>query len=502
MNTHKFFCFGATALAVSFAHANTTQEEQARGGLDHERVAALVSQDQEVQTANEQAKAALVAKQPKQPTVIDASWTTDEVYQKLTENPQAFERMLMRTLAHGDAEALRVILPAYARYPQKDASAVDWGNALIALADGKTEEAVKGLRKVNAALPDVRLLRLQMASALYRNRQIKAAKDELQKLLRADNISPQEKTQITSYIDSINRLDKWNYGFNMSFVKDGNLDDSPPIGTTNAQGWKWTTPHEAGTGFKYSASADKRWSYDNQWFSTASLGLGGTHYWDNKKYNEVYANASVGIGRQTATSEIEFSPTLGKSWYGGGNATTNTNEKLKPYTKTVGAKLTAHKWLSPNLMYQHNTQYTDLKYQAPYSHNDGKVYSMNNGLLYAPNPKSYYSLGWNISKKDAVRPENSYRRSGVNFSWNNTWDKGIVTTASVGIASKKFTNQNFFGIKRHNHEYDLGLTVWKRDFSIFGLTPKLNLSKRQVQSNDAFEQKSSSDATISLSKTF
>lgn len=153
-------------------------------------------------------------------------------------------------------------------------------------------------------------------------------------------------------------------------------------------------------------------------------------------------------------------------------------------------------------MYQHNTQYTDLKYQAPYSHNDGKVYSMNNGLLYAPNPKSYYSLGWNISKKDAVRPENSYRRSGVNFSWNNTWDKGIVTTASVGIASKKFTNQNFFGIKRHNHEYDLGLTVWKRDFSIFGLTPKLNLSKRQVQSNDAFEQKSSSDATISLSKTF
>lgn len=501
--TFALSALSLSSLAFADYGSNTLEEKKALGGLDHQKALGTVAAEQEVvqagqaaQQATTEATQTAVARS----VAIDETWTTDEIYAKLEENPAAFEKLLLRSLAQSDAVALKVLLPAYDRYPYKDQSVIDWGSAILKLDEGKTAEAVAEFRKVNAALPDVRLLRLQMASALYRNKQTRAAKDELQKLLRAD-ISEKERNEITSYIDAINRQAKWNYNVNLSFVKDNNLDDNPKVGTTNEYGWQWTTPREEGTGAKYYVGADKRWLFDNKLFTSFSTGVGGTYYWDNKKYNDVYTHASVGLGYQTATGEIELAPSIGKSWYGGGSSSSE-NESLKSYTDSVGVRLSGHKWITPKFLYQHSTQFTDLKYKEPYSSNDGELYSMYNGIVYAPNAKGYYSAAWNLSKKDGARVNQSYERTGVTLGWQNTWSKGIVTNATLGIASKKYDSVNFWSIKRHNREYDLGLSIWKRDFSVFGLTPKLHLNATKVTSNDTFEEKSSADATVSLSKTF
>lgn len=433
---------------------------------------------------------------------IDPNWDVEQIYAYLEKNPQAFEDLLLRSISSTDVPALLILLPAYEKYPQKDQSVIDWGKALILLQAGEADKSVEIFRKINAALPNIRLLRLQMASALYQNKQINAAKNELEKLLR-EEMPESERQALIGYLESMKRLDKWSYNLSVSFVRDNNLEDAPPVGTkigNEHSSLTYTTPHESGTGLTYNLGADKKWSYDNKLFTSFSGGLGGTYYWDNKKYNDLYTSASVGVGYQNATSEIEIAPTISHSWYGGG--TGGNNDGLKSYTLSKGVRLSGLKWLTPNIMYQHSTQFTDLSYKAPYQHNDGDIYSMNNGILYAPNAKQYYSVYWNLSKKDGVRDSDSYERSGINVSWNNTWNKGFTTLATLGIASKKYDDINFAGITRHNREYNVGLSIWKRDFSIFKLTPRLNLSAKRVNSNYAFDEFSDANATIIFTKTF
>lgn len=436
-------------------------------------------------------------------TNIDANSSLEEVYALLEQNPQAFEELLLRSISASDAAALKVLLPAYERYPEKDPSVIDWGNALIALQNGETKKAVEMYRKINAALPNVRLLRLQMASALYQNRQVNAAKSELQKLLR-EEMPDSERKMLNDYIEVMKRANKWNFNANLSFVRDSNLEDAPPVGTKigdSTSNLTYTTPHEKGTGVNYGLSADKKWSYDNKLFTSFSAGVGGTYYWDNEKFNDVSANTSVGVGYQNATTEVEIAPTFGKSWYGGGVSSAG-DDSLKSYTQSTGVRLSASKWVTPNILLQHSTQATDIKYKEPYTNNDGDIYSMMNGVLYAPNARKYYGVHWNISKKDGKNPADSYERSGVNFTWNNTWNKGIASTVNFGVASKKYKAPNFAGITRDSAEYTVGLSLWKRDWSILGLTPRLNINTKKVSSNYAFDNTSETNANVVFTKTF
>ena len=503
----------STAILVALfpsAHADTTledkyihQSEQNVIQQNHERTRQTIEQDSTIQQTAEEAQQ-VVASETATPrgVGIDASWTTEQVYEQLERDPEAFENLLLRSIQTTNAAALRTLLPAYDRYPAKDPSVIDWGNAIIALHDGNTKKAVNLYRKLNAALPNVRLLRLQMASALYQNRQLKAAQSELEKLLRED-MPDTERTIINTYLDALKRRDKWNVNANISFVRDNNLEDAPKVGTTIGDQYSslsYNSPHEKGTGVSYGVSADKRWSYDNRTFSTFSTGVGGTYYWDNKDFNDIYTHASAGMGLQSATGEIEIAPTLSHSWYGGGKST--KGDKLEPYTFTKGIRLSASQWLSPKWLYQHNSSATNLTYKSPFEHNDGDIYSMSNGVLYAPNARQYYGVHWQLSKKDGVRESDSYERTGINLSWNNTWGKGYTTLATLGMHSKKYDGPNFANIVRHNKEYNVGLSLWKRDFSILGLTPRLQLSAKRVNSNYAFDDISEKNATIMFTKTF
>lgn len=438
------------------------------------------------------------------PVVIGDDWSTEQIYAYLQNNTIAFERLLLQSIISSNTEALKTLLPAYDQYPAKDPSVIDWGNALIALEEGRLKDAVALYRKINAALPEVRLAHLQLAFALYQARQFDAAKNELQKLLR-DDISDNEKKQLTEYIEAINRLDKWDYTANVSFTSNDNLDNAPAVGTKIEDGnssLSYTTPHQSGMGFNYVFGANKKWSYDTGLFTALNVGLGGTYYWDNKKYNDLYTSASVGIGYQTATTEIQIAPNIARSWYGGGSSSPSNTGTIKPYTLSKGVRLSLSKWLDAKLMYQHSSQYTDLTYEKPYQKNNGKTYATSNGFFYAPDAQRYYTLYWNVSKKQGTSPAESYLRNGLNFGWKNTWDKGFSTLATLGVANKQYAGVNYTNIKRDNNEYNFGLGLWKRDFGWYGLTPRLNLSLKKITSNSPFEELSDVDATVTLERTF
>lgn len=51
-------------------------------------------------------------------------------------------------------------------------------------------------------------------------------------------------------------------------------------------------------------------------------------------------------------------------------------------------------------------------------------------------------------------------------------------------------------------QYSTGLSFWKRDFTVFGLTPRLELDYYKVESNSPFEEYDKTNVSVELTKSF
>lgn len=430
--------------------------------------------------------------------------TKEQTLEHLRTHPDDMEGVLSQLIVTLNADALKELLPIYATYPQRDQSLIDWGNAIIAMKNGDKKTSIALYRKLNAALPNNRTIQFQMASALFQDRQFKAAKNELQKL-RSVITNPDDVKAINQYIEAINKQQSWNFNVNLSFLNNDNLGNAPPEGTqldTDNGTTTNTTPHQKGTGLGYNLGADKKYFLTDRWFTAVHLNTDGSYYWDNKKYNDASVGGGIGIGYQNSKTEIELSPNFSQRWYGGG-VSQNNDESLKKYNTTKAINFNLSHWLNQNWLYQNFTQYSKMAFEEPFTSNDGKYRVFSNTLVYFANPKTNVFGGFDYMTKDSdYDASESFTRKGVRVGWGQTWNKGYATRATFGVAKKDYDGIDFFGYQRENQEYNVGLSVWNRDFYILGLTPRLTWDYRKVSSNETFERRNDNNFNLILTKTF
>ena len=428
--------------------------------------------------------------------------TKEESKAYLKEHPEEFEALLGNFLKQGNAEALEELLPVYQQVPNYDLSVVDWGNAIIAANKGNLDEAVRIYRKINAQLPEIQILRFQLAMALFYNRQFVAAKSEFEKL-RSEAKSDADIQVINKYLDAINQQGSWDFNASVSYIDDNNITNSPKQGTQidlgNGSAITYTSPRESGRGLDISVYGDKKWLYDNKVFTALRLNSYGKYYWDNEKYNDITAGVGLGVGYQTPTTEVEVIPFYNKRWYGQG---TNGNGDLSSYTDTTGVRLTLNQWFSPKLRYQGLASYSKADYIDRYDYNDGNDLLFSNTAVYLPNAQQFWTVGFDYATKSANDPSGAFDRPGVRVGWGQTWPKGYTTQVNMGYAERNYDEEDFFGIKRENKEYTAGITAWNRAFSVLGLTPRLRWNYSKITSNSAFEEYDKNDVSVQLTKAF
>lgn len=425
-----------------------------------------------------------------------------ETIEYLKQNPDEFEILLSQMLLQGNAAGLEELLPYYQQIEGHDPSVVDWGNAIIAGTKGKLDESVSLYRKLNAELPNVRVLRFQMGMALFYNRQFDAAQSEFERL-RTDTDNEADLKAINGYIDAIKRQSRWNVGASVSYMNDNNITNSPEEGTVitrpDGSSLTYTTPRESGQGLNFSAYGDRKWLYDNKLFTAVHLNSYGKYYWDNKNYNDVTAGIGVGVGYQNAITEVELQPFYNNRWYGQGS---RGNGDLKDYADTKGVKLSVNQWLGPQLRYQGLARYGETSYIDRYKFNDGEDVLFANTLMFYPNGQQYWTLGANYSTRSSDDDSLAYDRPGFRIGWGQTWPKGYSTSVNVGYAERDYKAADFFGIQRENKEYNMGITAWNRGWSLFGLTPRISWDFNKVESNSAFEEYKKHDVSVELTKAF
>ena len=146
----------------------------------------------------------------------------------LADHPDEMEDLLLIYLSQGNVQALKDLLPVYARYDRHDPSVIDWGNAIIKAKSGDLTAAIKDYRSLNAKLPDSPLIQFQLAMALYHNQQYAAAKNEFEKL-RAASKSDSQTQAINAYLDAINKQNSWDFNASASYINDKTPLNAPPV---------------------------------------------------------------------------------------------------------------------------------------------------------------------------------------------------------------------------------------------------------------------------------
>lgn len=419
----------------------------------------------------------------------------------LLANPAELESLISQAIRANEVGALQLLLPIYAQVENRDDSLIDWGNAMIAANEGRTDEAVALYRKLIAALPDNRLLRFQLALALYRNNEMIAAKEQFQRL-RSAEISENDREAIDTFIENIDKRDQWSFSGSLSYIRDDNVNNVAPKGTAQSiNGFivRSAREPESAQGVNFSFDADKKWSLNDNFYASLGSSVSGAYYFDNKNYNDVTGRFAVGAGYRNAKLDVELTPYVQKRFYGLGG---NGDGDLHAYAGTAGLRLNGSYWLSPRWRYQGALDFSYDDHIDTYNHLDGKRVSLSNTFLFAPSQKQYWFAGVDVSYKDARSDSDAYNRYGMRLGWGQEWGKGISTRLTGSYAKRYTKGEDFFGIKREDNEFNASLTLWHRALHFYGITPRLVLSHSRTGSNNKFYEYDTNKVYLDFSKTF
>lgn len=415
--------------------------------------------------------------------------------EQLANYPELVIRALIPALMQNNREGVALLLPIYEQQPNSDPQIVTWGRAIVAAEQQDYNRSLTLYRELFAQKPDFIPVRYQMAQVLFLNNDNEAARDQFEKL-RSEQLSPEFLDTIEQYLVALNKRDEWSFQGGLSYLNESNVNNAPKAGTT-VNGWKaWQS--ESAEGIGYNASADKKWSLNGGFFSKVSLSGYGRYYWDNKKYNELNARVSAGLGYQTARSEISLMPFTERRWYGGGSS---GSDALKRFSQNSGVRLDMSYWLAPRWQISTALEYGEQRYVTR-KHLNGNNYLWSNTLLYMPNSNQYWFVGVDYSRDNARDKSDAYSRKGGRIGWGQEWSFGISTRVSLNYAERDYKAADFVQIKQQNKEYGAQISLWHRNFHLWGVTPRVTWAYNKVDSNNPFYSYDKNRIYLEVSKRF
>lgn len=449
------------------------------------------------------------AVKPAAPTTLpsDAQAAKEDVVytpEELVNNPEQLEKLLVEAIRLNEVEGLKVLLPLYAKVDasRRDDSLIDWGNAIIAMNEGRTAEAVTLYRKLIANLPDNRMLRFQTALALYRNNELLAAKEQLQKL-RSGDVSEADRKTLDEFIAAIDRRDSWSFSGSLSYIHDNNVNNVAPKGTrfrlSNGRSLESNRDQEKANGISYNLDADKKWSITDNYYASLHGSLSGSYYFHKRNYNDVTTRVAAGGGFRNNKIDLEITPFVQKRLYGRGS---NGDNKLHAYSNSAGLSASNSYWINPKWRLNTNAEFSYDKYVRTYDYLDGKRISLSNTLTYTPNQKQYWFAGLDLSHKGARSASDAYDRFNTRLGWGQEWGKGVSTRLMGSYGKRYAKGVDFFNIDREDKEYNANLSVWHRGIHFFGITPRLVFSYSKIDSNNRFYSYDASKIYMDFTKTF
>lgn len=428
----------------------------------------------------------------------------------LKANPVAFSKFLNDALAAQDMETVKQILPHYKALENNDPMLINFADALVYRSEAKNKQAIAIYRNMLATDPDFHPVRLNMALAMLADKQYAAAKEQLRKLQAVDLPTP-VMAAVKSSLLHVDNVEDWRFDASASYVRDDNINDAPS--KTIQSGLGDSVEQKSANGVQVSGSANKRFNLPDNFYATVGGNASLKAFWDETDYNDYLFTASAGVGYDDAKNDVSLTPFVTKRYY-----------DEDPYSLRRGVTVSGSRWIKPKLKLTATGILSNETFEDDDNQNretDGQFLGLN--AFYIKDAKEYFYGGLGNYQNDVPKSSIiSYDRNSINGGWGREWKRGISTLASVGYGIKKYEDpadaypagsgawKGYYnavggepGSRRKDKTTSLGLQVWKRDFTVLGLTPRLVFDYETTSSNFAYyDDRDEKSATVLLTKTF
>lgn len=417
---------------------------------------------------------------------------------------RALEKLLAYQLATGNKTNLAKLIEVYREVEDRDESLIEWAEAML-LAETDLTKSIRAYRTLAAKFPENDFIRFQLATTLFYNQELDAAREQFQKLRASSKVDKDDIAVFDQFLERIANKSKWNFTFGAQYLNDRNITESADVGTTmvlaNGGTLTQTNPKETGRGINYNVGASKQWSLNQGKYIQLDSEISHKYYWDNKKFNELFAYVGTGVGYANARLNLQATPYATKRWYAGGVG--SDSSKLKSYTQSAGVSLLGSYWITPSVKYTANYNVGYEKYRDDDLANryNGSNQNIGNTVMWLTSPKQYWGGGVDFTHRNAKDDVVSYNRPNVRVFWGQEWPKGFVTRVNASVAKRNYREANFLG-KQKNTEYRTSVSAWHKAVHFKGFTPRLTFSYEKTKSNIPLYSFKKKQAFIEVDKTF
>ncbi|AKH88973.1 surface lipoprotein assembly modifier [Edwardsiella tarda] len=411
----------------------------------------------------------------------------------LKTQPHIIFQGMIQAVIKSDAAAVKILLPLYQAQPGYDENLAAWGKAILAKEEGNYRDAIRYYRRVIAKEPQLNIARLQLAIALFQNKDRASALLQFNKL-RANSNGEVINEIVDSYIRAIQQKDSWSFNLGVNYINESNINNAPG---TNVKIGPWQAEkRQSGQGFSYYLSASKTWSLPEGLFSEIRTLAYGKYFTNNHRYDQATARLSAGLGLRDLNASLLLLPFIEREWASDNQAPSLSSEGTSP-----GLRIETEYRLNPRWKIDVDAEKSHTTNKRR-TQRDSKNHLLSTTLYYSSSPEQFWFWGSDYQRENVERKSLAFQRIKWRAGWGNEWPGGISSIMQINYANKFYDSADFFGIQQRNKEYGALITLWHRDIYYFGITPKINLSYFKSDSNHPFYEYDKKMAFLTFSKLF
>ncbi len=397
---------------------------------------------------------------------------------ELEEHPEFTGTLLQIAISNNNNDLIKKLLPTYESANNTDNLLINYAKSLLAKSQGNYSAVAEHLKKIMVKNPELDQIRLELAIALFYDQQNVNAKNQFNKLKSSKKVTGKLKQVIDSYLEAIEKRSEWDFNASFSYIQDSNINnvsDSEYVGS-----WKKPKSHlpQSAHGISYDVGISKDFNIKDKHYIAFENYLNGEKYWDNKDYNDLTNRTYLGYRYKSANTTVSILPFYKYNWA----ASSDYNNY------STGVKAHIYQRIDPHFSYSLSGEYSKNHFPKDDDFN-GHNAMLSSTLYWQRSPKQNFYFGTAANrKKTNVKRFNSISNS-VHTGWVQEWPKGISSRLGLGYskttygAMAKYGGLVPLGKTRKDESYTADITIWKRDWQILGITPKLNMHMKKQVSN-------------------
>ncbi|MGX2956885.1 surface lipoprotein assembly modifier [Ursidibacter arcticus] len=416
------------------------------------------------------------------PELVSSSSALDSfnyTREQLQQNKPLTEFLLNQAVNSGNPDLISYLLNIYQHFESKDTILIRFAQAQIANKQHNYRLAIKLLREILAERPDLNPIRIQLGITLFKDQQDDAAKDQFEKAM-SDTALPEDiKLLIHQYLMALESRNSWKIALSVNYLNEKNVNN------VSSERYLENTPFIKGEsmlpqqaqGIAYNVALEKDFNLRNAHYLHFENNLNGKNYWNNHNFDEIINRTYLGYKHKSERQYLAILPFYEQQWYG--------NHR---YKRSLGGRVEFNYWLNSHWQFSTALEYGENIYRNNYNLN-GNSKLVSTTLLLRVNPRTFFYTGIDQIYERTKERSYSYDLTAARLGWGQEWQWGISTRLSASMV-KKYYKANLslgrsFHFDKHRQDaiYSLNLTAWKRDWHLWGITPKLNFKWKKQDSN-------------------